>query len=127
MTLAAVLVAPSISVPAAAALALGLLWYWRQLGRKPVPGSRRRVRRAATAVMLAGVLCMVPALSFLDPQTRPGAWALTWVLVMILLAIMVAVAAIDVLNTLRLARLERVDQAIKEAVDRARHRQGMAG
>ena len=127
MTLAAVLVAPSISIPAAGALALWLFWYWRQLGRKPVPDSRRRVRRAATAVMLAGVGCLVPALSFLDPQTRPGAWALAWVLVMILLAITVAAAAIDVFNTLRLARLDRVDQAIQEAVDRARHRQGMAG
>ncbi len=124
---AAVLVAPTLSVPAAAAMVLWLLWYWRRLGRKPVPDSRRRVRRAATAVMLAGILCLVPALSFLDPQARPGAWALAWVLVMILLAIVVAAAAIDVFNTLRLARLERVDQAIQEAVDRARHRQGVAG
>jgi peptidoglycan/LPS O-acetylase OafA/YrhL len=127
VTFAAVLLAPSLSVPAAAALALWLLWYWRRLGRELVPESRRRVRRAATAVMLAGIVCLVPALSFLDPEAMPGAWALAWVMVMILLAIMMAAAAIDVFNTLRLARQERVDRAIQEAVERARMRRGQAG
>lgn len=127
MTIASVLLAPAVTVPAAAAFLFWLLWYWRQLGRETVPDSRRRIRRASTAVMLAGLPFLVVALSYLDATTGPGTWAMTWVLVMFVLLLVVFAAALDVFNTLRLGRQERIDRLVDEAIEQARRRKGAAG
>ena len=127
MSIAAVLLAPILSVPPAAALMLWLLWYWRRLGGGDVPESRRRIRRASTAVMLAGLPFLVVALSFLDAKIRPGAWAMTWVLVTFVLGLVVFAAGLDLFNTLRLGRRERVNRIVQDAIERARRRKESAG
>ena len=124
MTLGAALLPAAVTVPPAALLVAWVLWYWRRLGRSNVPESRRRIRRASVAVMLAALPFVVQAASFLDAQTQPGAWAVTWILVMFALCLVVLMAGLDMLNTLRLARRKRLERIIEEAADRARRRKG---
>ena len=126
MTLAAEHVPAVLTVPVAALFAAWLLWYWRRLGRSDVLESRRRIRRASTAVMLAGLPFLVEAASFLDARKQPGTWALTWILVMFALGLVVFTAGLDIFNTLRLARRERLDRVIHDAAEQARRRKGAA-
>lgn len=127
MTLAGVLASPALTVPVAALLLLWLLWYWRRLGEPGVPASRRRIRRISTGLMLSGLPLLLAAMSVLDAQVRPGAWAACWVAVIAILSLVVAAAAVDVWNTLRLGRRERLDRIVEEAIEQARARRGAAG
>ncbi len=94
---------PGVSIPVAIVLAFWMLWYWNRLGRQGFPDSRRRIRRASLAVMLSALPVSVQALSFLDFQAQPNQYAITWLLIVFLLGLVLVTAAMDTVNTLRLA------------------------
>ncbi len=92
-----------VSIPVAVILATWMLWYWKRLGDPSFPDSRRRIRRASLAVMLSSLPVSVHALSFLDFQMQPNQYAITWLLIVFLLGLVLVTAALDTVNTLRVA------------------------
>jgi peptidoglycan/LPS O-acetylase OafA/YrhL len=105
----------ALTIPIALAVAVLILWYWLRLGAADVPVSRRRIRRASMVVMLAGLPVLVVAISYVDYKTQQGPYVIAWLLVLLCLALILLGAAIDVLDTLRLSRLERHRYFLDEA------------
>ena len=103
MMLATVHLPAGVSIPVAVVLAIWMLSYWKRLGGSSIPDSRRRIRRASLAVMLSSLPVTVQALSFLDFQVQPNQYAITWLLIVFLLGLVLMTAALDTVNTLRLA------------------------
>lgn len=95
------MVPPATSVPAAIALAALLLWYFRRLGRKDVPATRRRLRRASIVFALVGIVPLVRVLSFVHPHADRVGWALMWSAVLLALLGWALLAVIDVILVAR--------------------------
>lgn len=114
-TLAAVHVSPMVAAPlgVVVGLALGWLWWWQ--GREDVPRSRRLIRRASLLLGLVLVPMLVSGLSFVDPSVDPRRYAQTWTLVLVVLALVVATAVIDALNSFRVHALEQRAEASRAA------------
>jgi hypothetical protein len=72
-----------------------------------MPASRRRIRTANGAVILILLPTMAYALSVSAPDDQRG-FVLTWVCVIGLLGLVIALAVLDILNSLRLAVGEAV-------------------
>ena len=100
--LAAVLASPWWTIPLAILLVAIGAWYWRRLGRGSVPRVRRRIRRASLAVVAFGLVMIVIGASLLDPATRSYAYLLSWSAVLVAVVMMVLLAALDALVTVRL-------------------------
>lgn len=113
--LASIHLQPGISISLAAAAALVIVWYWLKLGRADVPPSRRRIRRASLFLMAVSLPMFVRGLSFLDSKIEPREYAKTWLLAMLMTALVVLLAAIDAANNLRVHRRER-----REAMEQSR-------
>ena len=118
--IAATHLSPAVTIPPALVVAGWLLWYWRQLAAPEVPDSRRRIRRASILLMLVTLPSLVGALSFLDTAAHSNQYVVTWLLVLFSTGLLLAAAAIDMLNTLRLGRRERHRRIIEAAVSLAR-------
>ena len=103
MMLAEAHLPPGVSIPVAVVMAIWMLWYWKCLGRAGLPDSRRRIRRSSLAVMLSTLPVCVQGVSFLDFETQPNQYAITWLLIIFLLGLVLVTAALDTVNTLRLA------------------------
>lgn len=71
------------------------------------PPSRKRIRIANGWVMLIALPLLAAGMSLVSADRQPRLFALTWLVVVLLLVLAVALALLDVLNTVRLARLER--------------------
>ena len=99
---AAVLASPWWTIPAAILLVAIGAWYWRRLGRGSVPRVRRRIRRASLAVVAFGLVMIVIGASLLDPADRSYAYLLSWAAVLVAVVMMVLLAALDALVTVRL-------------------------
>ena len=107
----------AFTIPLAVVVALIILGYWRRLGTPEVPQSRRRIRRASLAVILAALPVTVAALSFAD---APNPYVVTWVLVMLCVGLVLITAALDLANTARLSRETRRQRFLEAAADAAR-------
>lgn len=70
-----------------------------------LPESRRRIRMAAGWVIMPTIPLTAYAFGIADP-TRPGFYALVWMAVMGLLGVILILAFLDALNTVRLHRVE---------------------
>ncbi len=116
VTLAAADLSPWIGIPLAAVALVLLVWHHDRLGRDDVPAPRRRVRRAATWAMAAGVLAMTVALCFADPAVHPMLFVVSWSAVMAVLAIVIVLAVVDVAVSSWLAGIERDEAAIRRGV-----------
>ena len=99
---AAVLASPWWTIPAAILLVAIGAWYWRRLGRGSVPRVRRRIRRASLAVVAFGLVMIVIGASLLDPADRSYAYLLSWAAVLVAVVMMVLLAALDAIVTVRL-------------------------
>ncbi len=99
---AAVLASPWWTIPAAILLVAIGAWYWRRLGRGSVPRVRRRIRRASLAVVAFGLVMIVIGASLLDPADQSYAYLLSWAAVLVAVVMMVLLAALDALVTVRL-------------------------
>jgi hypothetical protein len=113
--LAAVHLAPAVSIPPAVILSAVFLWYWLRLGRPEVPASRRKVRRFSLALMLISLPMFVRALSFVDPAVDKRPYAIAWTAVMLVLLLIMATAIMDAINNLRIHTNQKHDEVIKAA------------
>ncbi len=92
------------SAPAAVIVVGLLLAYWRCLRPRGVPRSRRRIRRANTIVQITLTVMLAYALSGIDGHARPGPFTVAWIGVILLVILTIALAMLDVFNTMRLHR-----------------------
>ena len=104
MMLAAAHLSAALTIPAAVAVAVSIVWYGQALADAEVPESRRRIRRACGALMFIELGLLVAALSFADASIAPMFYVVTWLLVLFTLVLLVVVAGVDVVNTLHLER-----------------------
>lgn len=92
------------TAPAAVIVVGLLLTYWRHLRPRDVPRSRRRIRRANTIVQITLTIMLAYALSGIDGHARPGPFTAAWIGVILLVLLTIALAMLDVFNTMRLHR-----------------------
>ncbi len=71
------------------------------------PPSRKRIRVANGWVMLLALPLLAAGTSLVSADRQPRLFALTWLVVILLLVLAVMLALLDVLNTVRLARVDR--------------------
>ncbi len=113
---------PAITAPIVVLLGVLAAGYWRRLARASVPGPRRHLRRAGLLVGGVATFAGFFAISMFDPDHRPTAYLLAWLVVAILLLPAVLLAAADAIFTVRLhqrsleRRLARDAQRIRRAV-----------
>ena len=100
-----------------------------------VPASRRRIRQANAGLMLVLVPLLTAGTSLISAQRTPHLWMQVWLAALLLLGAVIAFAALDMVNTARLARHRRAQLAEEratlereavEAIQRARA-EGEAG
>lgn len=93
-----------------------LLW------RADMPASRRRIRLANSLVMMFGVPVMAYAFAVATPA-RPGLFEFAWLLAAGVILLVLLLAMLDILNTLRLRVLERIElrRRTREALRRLDH------
>jgi ABC-type nickel/cobalt efflux system permease component RcnA len=111
---------PWITIPIAAVVVVGLVYYWLRLGHAAVPPTRRLIRRWSVAIMIVTCADLVVALSFADHATRPEFYVAVWSGVLVLLFIIVLIAFVDLMNSLRLQRREFEHEAQTAASELSR-------
>lgn len=77
------------------------------LGESDHPASRKRIRQANAVLILLAIPLITTGVCVLSPRQHPREWALVWMAAFGLIALVVALALADVLNTLRLLRSAR--------------------
>lgn len=102
--IAGTLIPAWICVPAGVLMMLCLALHARATARGSHPASRKRIRLANAAIMLVNTPLLTAGFSIISASATPRAWLLVWLAAMALLAFSVALALLDMLNTLRLAR-----------------------
>jgi len=133
LLLAATHLSPWICVPFGAAAGLGLGVLWWKFGGPQVPASRRRIRRVSTVVALILVPILVAGLCFIDPNTTPRHYAEVWTLAIALVFVLVLLAVVDVLNSVRLhandhfRETDAAGRELDEAMRTARRERAAAG
>lgn len=124
--LCAVHLHPAISLLAAVAIAIWIVWYWRRLGMDDVPRSRRKIRRYSLATIALSLVFFVRVLSFIERATQPRQYMVTWSLALLMVMIVIAIALLDALNNLRLlhayttADMDQSARELIEAIDKRR-------
>ncbi len=108
---------PALTIPIAIGLALWILWYWKCLDDPKVDAKRRRIRRASIVVMFVSLIPFVRALSFVDYQTNPTGYVISWLLVSFAIGLVVVTAILDTLNTVRMHHAEQIDEAGKASYE----------
>ncbi len=96
-----------VVVPPAAALLLMLAAWVGVASRHVEPASRRRIRVASAWVLLATIPLCAAGFCMIDPNVRPREFVLAWSLVIGLLMVTIALAGLDIVNTLRLRGIAR--------------------
>lgn len=116
------------TAPLAALMTLAVLTHAGVTLRSRQPHSRKRIRLANAAVIVVTLPLLVLGFSVIDHSTSPGLWALVWMSALGLLAISIALATADMLNTLRLVR--RHQRSLRARLSAAREetvREALAG
>jgi hypothetical protein len=96
---------PWIVIPMAVITMLIVAAAITSTARHTTPASRRRIRLANGWVMLLIVPLAASGFGLIDSSTQPRLFVKSWILVIGLLCISVALAVLDMINTARLARL----------------------
>jgi len=102
---------PTVTLPVALGFALWIMWYWKRLDDPNVDAKRRRIRRASIMVMFVALIPLVRALSFVDHQTDPTGYVISWLLVTFAIGLVVVTAILDTLNTVRMHHEEQIEEA----------------
>ena len=98
---------PVIVLPLAAVAVLVICAHLAAMHAAPdIPLSRRRIRTASGVVMLVTSLVLAYAFAYVN-QDDPARFAAAWAAAIMLLVIVLTLATVDVLNNVRLARLQR--------------------
>lgn len=114
MTSSASIIPPWITAPAGFVMLILVLHHAARTWHSAEPLSRRRIRLANAAVMSLTLPLLTIGFSFLDHRAQPRAWTLVWLCAMTLLAVNIALAVLDVANTLRMVR--RARRALRAAL-----------
>lgn len=96
LTLGAIHVAPAVTIPAAAVLAIAMIAYLRRLSAADVPRWRRALRQSSMVLGLLMLPLLVEGFSLIDPDLTPRPYALVWLASGFLLFVIVALTAIDI-------------------------------
>jgi hypothetical protein len=75
--------------------------------RSDMPPSRRRIRIANGVLMMFTIPLFAFALSLVDPASQQKLFAMTWMLNFCLMTLIFGVACFDILNNIRIYRVER--------------------
>lgn len=107
------LLSPWIVFPIAAIVMFAIALHVEALRRAAMPPSRKRLRLANAWIMLAAAPLIAFGFGAAGASGIGGAWGfvLAWTAVFILMGAVLALAVLDMLNTLRLARRQRRDLA----------------
>lgn len=113
-------------LPVAGVLMLLVAWHAVALELSAEPASRKRIRVVNGWVMLIGIPVVASGFSLVDPEGRPRAFVMIWAVGIGLLLISVTLAAVDMVNTWRLAKSDReeLQRGLREAL---RDRKGGKG
>ncbi|MBL8745819.1 MAG: hypothetical protein JNK58_05610 [Phycisphaerae bacterium] len=101
------IIPPLAALGAALALMVVVALHARRTTRSSETASRKRIRGANACLIMLTLPLVAVGFSVVNPRTHPRAWMLVWVAAMSLLAMNVALALLDMLNTLRLVRAAR--------------------
>ncbi|MFN0012573.1 MAG: hypothetical protein ACKVS8_13120 [Phycisphaerales bacterium] len=104
LALAPDLVSPWVAVPLAMALMFLVAGHVLAVQRTPMPASRRRIRTASGLLMLVVAPLLAHAISTGPGTDQPRPMAVLWLFILSMLGMVVALALLDLVNTLRLAR-----------------------
>ncbi|MBM4111172.1 MAG: hypothetical protein FJ254_07460 [Phycisphaerae bacterium] len=96
LTLGAIHLAPTITIPAAVVLALAMIVYLRLLATSEVPRWRRALRQSSMVLGLLLLPLLVEGFSLIDPDQTPRPYALVWLASGFLLFVIVVLTAIDI-------------------------------
>ncbi len=110
-TLALAAVSPWVAVPLAAGLMFVVAGHVLSTHRAgfEMPASRRRIRTANGLIMLLVIPLLAHGVSSGPGTDQPQPMAFLWLLIVALLGLVIGLALLDVVNTLRLARRARAD------------------
>jgi 4-amino-4-deoxy-L-arabinose transferase-like glycosyltransferase len=100
--IAATMVGLIWTLPIALIAAASVVWYFVRLGDERVPPSRRRIRRLSLIGVLLTLPLLIVAMSVLDPQQHQRSFVLIWSVIFLLILLLMAVALLDLMNSLRL-------------------------
>mgnify|MGYP001794569423 CR=1 FL=1 len=112
------MLSPLIGLPIAALTLLLLAGHVLALQSSDMPGSRRRIRVANSALAMLTCCAMYAGTCVFLPTESPREWSLAWMLVMLMITLHVALAMADAINTAVLRR--RAVRQIKTASQRLR-------
>jgi len=103
------LLSPWIVFPIAVTVLIGLAAHIEALRRSSMPRSRRRIRLVNAWVMLVAAALIAFGFGAAGPSGVGGrtGFVVVWSLVFALMGVVLAMACLDMLNTLRLARRQR--------------------
>ena len=90
-----------VSVPLAAIIAGGLVWYFVRLGRADVPIGRRWLRRISVVLALACLAPLVRGLTFVHPHEDRVGFAVAWSIVLLILVACLVLATVDAFLVVR--------------------------
>lgn len=98
------IIPPLLALGAALAMMILVALHARRTARSNEPASRKRIRGANACLIMLTLPLVAIGFSAVNPRTHPRAWLLVWVAAMSLLAMNVALALLDMVNTMRLLR-----------------------
>lgn len=99
-----------VTIPSGALIVAFLASHLAALARvEGMDVTRQRIRQANGIVMLALVPLMTAGLSLVDPTRQPAVWVVIWTIAIFLVLVMIAMAMLDALNTVRIARERRAE------------------
>ena len=103
VTLSAI-VTPALALPTAALAMVGAATHLVVVERTTGDALRRRIRIANGWVMLLAIPLIAAGFSVIDPSRKPRMFLLVWLVIIGLVALSIALALADILNTSASAR-----------------------
>lgn len=99
---------PAIAIPVAIVGMIVVAAHAQALAKAPgVPESRRRIRLANAVLMLLTIPMLTAGFSLISGATRPRLWVMVWLLSTLLVGMILILAVLDTLNTVRISRRRR--------------------
>lgn len=111
---------PAIAIPVAIVGMIVVAAHAQALAKAPgVPESRRRIRLANAVLMLLTIPMLTAGFSLISGVQRPRLWVMVWLLSTLLVGMILILAVIDTLNTVRISRRRRQELREQLSVYRA--------
>ncbi|MCA9281601.1 MAG: hypothetical protein H6812_08440 [Phycisphaeraceae bacterium] len=99
---------PGLAIPIAIVGMIVVAAHAQALAKAPgVPESRRRVRLANAVLMLLTIPLLTAGFSLISSVQQPRVWVMVWLVSFLLVGMILLLAVIDTLNTVRIGRERR--------------------